>query len=165
MRGWDARGSNTSPGAWGFRAPERNSHKLLCFLGELGWLHPMVDARYPEVAAQLVVQLEGHPATPCLGAATAAARVLMGIMNFEPPSWRSVLLGARPPHHHTDTFKPGTQRQGWQHEVSSRIEEHFKVALLDWLPDSAKASLRSQGGPGRGGTVLHHVPHLFGDTF
>ena len=64
MRGWDARGSNTSPGAWGFRAPERNSHKLLCFLGELGWLHPMVDARYPEVAAQLVVQLEGHPATP-----------------------------------------------------------------------------------------------------
>ena len=97
MRGWDARGSNTSPGAWRFRAPERNSHKLLCFLGELGWLHPMVDARYTEVAAHLVVQLEEHPATPCLGAATAAARVLMGIMNFEPPFWRSVLLGARPP--------------------------------------------------------------------
>ena len=38
----------------------------------------MVDARHPEVAAQLVVQLEGHPATPCLGAATAAARALTG---------------------------------------------------------------------------------------
>ena len=75
------------------------------------------------------------------------------------------LVGRKTPSHHTDTFKPGTQRQGWQHEVSSRIGEHFKVALLDELPDSAKAPLRSPGGPGRGGTVLHHVPHLFGDTF
>ena len=111
---------------------------------------PMVDARHPEVAAQLVVQLEGHPATTCLGAAAAAARALTGIVNFEPPSWRSVLLGARPPPRAPDTFEPGTQRQGWQHEASSRIEEDFKAALLDRLPDSAKASLRSQGGPGAG---------------
>ena len=124
---------------------------------------PMVDARHREVAAQLVVQLEGHPATPCLGAAAAAARALTGIMNFEPPSWRSVLLGARPPPQTPDTCEPGTQRQGWQHEASSRIEEDFKAALLDQLPDKCQG-IPEVPGRARSGTVLHHVPHLFGDT-
>ena len=74
---------------------------------------PMVGARHPEVAAQLVVQLEGHPATPCLGAAAAAARALTGIMNFEPPSWRSVLLGARPHHgHQTPSSQAPSDKDG-----------------------------------------------------
>ena len=143
--------------------------RYFAFWASLADCTPMVDARHPEVAAQLVVQLEGHPATLCLGAAAAAAKVLTGIMNFEPPSWRSVLLGARRPHRAPDTFQPGTQRQKKQHEASSRIEENFKVALLDRLPDSAKASLRSQGGPGAGLSfttcstclVTRFEPHLF----
>ena len=46
--------------------------------------------------------------------------------------------------------EPGTQRQGWQHEASSRTEESFRNVLFTRLPDSTKDSARSQGGPGAG---------------
>ena len=119
---------------------------------------PMVGARHPEVAAQLVAQLEGHPATPCLAAAGNAARALTGVMNFEPPSWHAVLLGARPPATHTRhlrTRDPPTR-------VASLVEENFKNVVLDRMSDSARASLRSQGGPG-GRIAFHHMSHVLGD--
>ena len=45
-------------------------------LGELGRLLAMIRQRHPDVAVQLVHQLEGHPDTPCLQAAADAARSL-----------------------------------------------------------------------------------------
>ena len=39
---------------------------------------PMVHARHLEVVMQMVVQLEGDPQTPSLGAAPEAARQLVG---------------------------------------------------------------------------------------
>ena len=58
---------------------------------------PMIHARHPDVAAQLLGHLEGHPETPCLQEAAALLRSLDGVMGFEPPAWRAVLAGARPP--------------------------------------------------------------------
>ena len=49
---------------------------------------PMVHARHPDVAMQMVALLEGDPETPSLGAAVQAARRLVGVRGFEPPSWR-----------------------------------------------------------------------------
>ena len=53
-------------------------------------------------------------------------------------------------------FEPGTQRQGWQHEASSRIEEDFKAALLDLARQCP--GIPQVPGRARGGTVLQHVP-------
>ena len=49
---------------------------------------PMMFARRPEVASQIVQQLEGHPDSPFLAAAASSARVLSGTMGFDPPSWQ-----------------------------------------------------------------------------
>ena len=56
----------------------------------------MIHARHPDVAAQLLGQLEGHPET-CLQEAAATLRSLDGVMGFEPPAWRAVLAGATHP--------------------------------------------------------------------
>ena len=79
-------------------------------------------ARATQKLLQLVRHLEGNPDPPSLAAAEHAARALSGILGFEPPSWRSLLFGARPAARAPDTFEPGTQRQGWQHQASSRTE-------------------------------------------
>ena len=48
-----------------------------------------------QVAAALVEHLE-KPGTPCLFAVASAARDLSGVGGFEPPSWRELVMGARP---------------------------------------------------------------------
>ena len=59
----------------GLGAPKRKFAQGTLLSGRAGLIaSPWWGARHPEVAARLVVQLEGHPATPCLGAAAAAAR-------------------------------------------------------------------------------------------
>ena len=45
---------------------------------------PMIHARHPHVAAELLEQLEGHPNSPCLQEAATTTRSLVGIMGFEP---------------------------------------------------------------------------------
>ena len=72
---------------------------------------PMIHARHPNVAVQLLGQLEGHPETPCLQEAAASMRSLDGVMGFEPPAWRAVLAGARPPPIQPEEFEP-SQRGG-----------------------------------------------------
>ena len=57
---------------------------------------PMMFARHPEVASQIVQQLEGHPDSPFLAAAASSARVLSGTMGFDPPSWPALCEGVRP---------------------------------------------------------------------
>ena len=115
---------------------------------------PMVHSCHPDIATRLVVQLEGHPTTPCLAAAVDTARQLVGVRGFEPPSWRA-LLSARPPPRNIDDFEPGSRRPGWQHEASSRTEQQFRDMLFAArLSPSAQATIRSQGGPGAGMALM-----------
>ena len=89
----------------------------------------------------------GHSLT----SASAAARSLDGVHGFDIPSWRSLAAGARPPPRDPEDHEPSCPRQGWQHEASSRVEQHFRTLdLLPRLTDTEKTMLRSQGGPGAG---------------
>ena len=106
----------------------------------------MICQRHPEVAGQLVDQLEGFPV---LEAAAAAARSLTGAMGFAPPSWHALAAGARP-EPQPEEFEIRSQG-GWQHEAASRVDRVFRdVDLFSRLDDPAIAMLRSQGGPGVG---------------
>ena len=73
----------------------------------------MIHQRHPDVAAQLVRQLEGHPHTPSLEAAANAARSLRGVQKFELPSWEALTHGVRPAPRQPDEFEPGCERSGW----------------------------------------------------
>ena len=112
---------------------------------------PMIQARNPDVAAALVNELEGFPPTPTLGEAASSARELVGIQGFEPPLWRSLAAGERPPDREPEELEPGTVKQGWQHEASSRVERrHLEEELFPRMGDASRALIRSQAGPGAG---------------
>ena len=49
-----------------------------------------------------------------------------------------------------DAHQPGCSRQGWQHEVSVRLEEEFLESLFPDMVPSRQALPRSQSGPGAG---------------
>ena len=86
-----------------------------------------------------------------LRCAALAARRLDGVQDFEIPSWRALMEGARPPPRDPEDDEPGSQWQGWQHEASSRIEREFRDAqLFPTINDAQRALLRSQSGPGAG---------------
>ena len=74
-----------------------------------------------------------------------------------PPSWQAAAMGARPAPREPDEFEPGSVRQGWQHEASSRVEQQFRQELFRRVPEQVQALVRSQGGPG-GGAALTAVP-------
>ena len=123
----------------------------------------MVHSRHPDIATRLVVQLVGHPTTPCLAAAADTARQLVGIRGFEPPSWRA-LLSARPPPRNIDDFEPGSRRPGWQwqHEASSRTAQQFRDMLFAArMSPSAQATIRSQRWTrsGHGSDDVPDLPH------
>ena len=109
---------------------------------------PMILERHPLVANIMVEQLE-HPRSPCFEAVHSAVRDLTGVGGFVPPSWRELAMGARP--REPEDFKPGSSRDGWQHEAASRVEESFRETnLFPRLGAARKALMRSQGGPGAG---------------
>ena len=87
----------------------------------------MIRQRHPEVALEMVRQLNGVDACPSLHAASGAARELTGVDGFEPPTWDALANGLRPPTHDADEFEPGAKR-GWQHEAASRVES---IKFLD----------------------------------
>ena len=82
----------------------------------------MVSARHQAVANMIARELDGHPVTACLSAASRIARDLVGVGGFEPPSWISLANGARPRIRQPEDYEPGGVRQGWQHEAASRVE-------------------------------------------
>ena len=82
----------------------------------------MVHERHPVVAERIVEALEGGGNTPTLRAVVETAWSLDGVEGFEPPSWRALSRGARPPDHDAVEMEPGTVRRGWQHEAASRVE-------------------------------------------
>ena len=111
----------------------------------------------PAYSHQSVEELEGFPTTPFLRAAADAKKNLTGFLGFEPPSWEAVAAGARPPLREPEDFEPGIVRQGWQHEASSRKEQHFRDEFFKKVSQQVQALVRSQGGP-CAGAALSTVP-------
>ena len=136
-------------GGLGLRSARR-THRSAYWASWADSLH-MVQKRHPGVVGNLLTQLEGVPVGHSLTSASAAARSLDGVHGFDIPSWRSLAAGARPPPRDPEDHEPGCPRQGWQHEASSRVEQHFRALdLLPRLTDTEKTMLRSQSGPGAG---------------
>ena len=104
----------------------------------------MIHNRHPDVAGQLIAQLEGRPESPNMRAASDAAHQLNGVRDFVPPSWRALADGARPQIRDIDNFELGNS-DGWQHVVASKSDEVFAS-----MPDSVVAAVRPQGGSGAG---------------
>ena len=118
----------------------------------------MVQERHPDVASLLVGQL-AHPTTPRLQAVARVARDLTGLGGFQMPSWRELAMGARPGAPEPEHFEPGCTRDGWQHEVASRVEETFRAEdLFARMGDPGKALLRSQGEDQVQGLALSTCP-------
>ena len=142
-------------GGIGLRSAVRTS--LPAYWASWGDCLHMVHQRHPDIAEVLVNHLEAGGDTPYLSAAVAAARELMGVEGFEPPSWSALALGARPPPPQED-FELDALRGGWQHEVSARVERQFRERnVLPVLTDGERALLRSQSGSGAG-AALSTVP-------
>ena len=130
------------------KCPENPPFRLL---GKLADSLHMVQKRHPGVVAHLLTHLEGVPVGQSLTSASAAARSLVGVHGFDIPSWRSLAAGVRPPPRDPEDHEPGSPRQGWQHEASSRVEQQFRgLDLFPRLTDTEKTMLRSQSGPGAG---------------
>ena len=70
----------------------------------------MIHARHPAVSDMIIRELDGHPVTPCLSAASRIARDLVSIGGFEPPSWISLANGARPHMRQPEDCEPGGVR-------------------------------------------------------
>ena len=81
----------------------------------------MVQRRHPQVAAALVTELEGDPASPFLQAASKCKAELTGKMEFAPPSWAALALGEQPPLREPEDREPGTSQRGWQHEACTHV--------------------------------------------
>ena len=113
----------------------------------------VIHNRHPEVAAQLVTALDDEPESRFLCAAERARRDVDGVMGFEPPSWQAAAAGARPEAREPDLYEPGTVRQGWQHEASSRVEQHFRASLFTRVSEQVQALVRSQAGAGAGSAL------------
>ena len=110
----------------------------------------MVRERHPEVADMIVGALDLDPATPILSAVVEAARAVQ-VGGFVPPSWATLSHGARPPPREPDELEPGCSRRGWQHEAAPPTERmHRDTWIMPRLPDSERAALHSQSGPGSG---------------
>ena len=151
-----------------FEATVQKAATLLLSLGHLGlrsalrtrvaaisWSDclPMIQARHPNVAAELFRQMQGFPMSPTLQEAAPARRELMGVMGFEPPTWSQMAAGARAPEREPEDFEPGWVR-GWQHEATSRVHRSFReMDLFPRMNESSRALVRSQAGTG-GGVVL-----------
>ena len=63
-----------------------------CWANWADSLH-MIRQRHPGVADRFVAGLEGGVRTPALGSAVDAARHLLGVEGFVPPSWTELSLG------------------------------------------------------------------------
>ena len=132
-----------SLGGMGLRSALRT--RALAFWASWSDCLPMIQAR------TLVNELEGFPLTPVLGEAASTARELVGVQGFEPPSWRALVAGERPPDREPEEFEPGTVKRGWQHEASSRVErKHREEELFPQMTHASRALIRSQAGPGAG---------------
>ena len=96
----------------------------------------MINFRHPVVAARIIVQLEGDVNGHSVRTAAASAHRLVGARGFEPPTWRVLAASLRLPQDHEE------DKSGWQHEVSSRIEQKHRESLFRALAELEKGLLR-----------------------
>ena len=82
-------------------------------------------------------------ATAFVGALARATTSLTGVCGFEPPTWQALIEGTRP-----SPVEP--EALDWQHVVSSKVEHEHREVVFGRLRPSARAQVRSQGGPGAG---------------
>ena len=106
----------------------------------------MIQERHPTVADQIVYHLEGVFDSPCLSCARRAAASLHGVRGWEVPQWSVLARGLRLEVVEPDACQPGCIRQGWQHEVSSRLEEEFRESLFPDMVPSRQALVRFRAG-------------------
>ena len=106
----------------------------------------MIRTIHPDVAALILLKMQGPDTPPTLAAAASAARCLLGVEGFEPPSWEALANGERPPMREPDAFEPADKRHGWQ-QAASRIERQHRSRLMPRLAAQEQALLRSQSGP------------------
>ena len=121
------------PGGLGLRSAERV--RVSAFWASWADCIPTIHERHPVVADVLVRQLEGHPHTPCLRAASEAAWSLHG--GVEPPSWIAVRDGTRPETREPEEYEPGSTR-GWQHEAASRVDQRLLALRCPLVPRVAQ---------------------------
>ena len=107
---------------------------------------PITTPRHPRVVAQLIEAFNGDHRTRFLRANEEARRDLTGVMGFEPPSLQAAAAGARPELREPDEFEPGTTRQGWQREASSRVEHSFEKGPSTEFPNMCRGLIRPQAG-------------------
>ena len=79
--------------------------------------------------------------------AATTARSLVAIMGFEPPSWRAVMAGARPPPVQPEEFEPCTTGVATRSSVSCGMA-HRETQIFPRMADAAEPLVRSHGGPG-----------------
>ena len=89
-----------------------SAHATFCTFTRTNWF-----SEERVVADVLVRQLEGHPHTPCLRAASEAAWSLNGLLGWSPPLWTAIPNGAIP---ELDSLRSMSQG-GWQHEAASEL--------------------------------------------
>ena len=95
---------------------------------------PPHDTGASSVADQIVYHQEGF-LSPCLSSASRAAANLHDVHGWEVPQWSALARGLRPEVVEPDAHQQGCTRQGWQHEVSNRLEEEFRESLFpDMVP-------------------------------
>ena len=66
----------------------------------------MIWQRHPAVAGELILELEGDPATSCLREVVESVKGLTGVMAFEPTSWRQPDGRGATPTREPDEFEP-----------------------------------------------------------
>ena len=123
---------------------------------------PVLRARLPGVAAQMLAQLQNPDAPgtlPCIRDADMSARILRAD-GFAAPTWEQLFEGLRP--EQPEEREMGELTRGWQREASmtrdlSDLETHFST-----LDTASRALLLSQAGPhgGRAFTVLPTAPEF-----
>ena len=124
---------------------------------------PMIYERHPEIVRVILGSLTEPNPPPSLESVARAARNLEGVEGFEPPSWEALALGERPLRREPDSFEPGGDRHGWQHEAAARVERHFRASLMSRLAEHEKAVAFPKRPSGRYDAVCGSIQRLDSD--
>ena len=134
-----------SLGGLGLRSALRT--KVAAFWSSWSDCSPMIQARHPAVATELVRQLEGFSTSPTLQKASTSSRELTGIAGFEPPTWREMAKGSRGPERELEATR-GVVQSPPIFPRDGSVPQHER---------GIRALVRSQEGTG-GGVALSTCP-------
>ena len=107
----------------GFGPQKRRPNASACFLGKLGRLSSNNYFGETCSSGRPIDQPTSHTHLE----SCHSVHQFTGVREFVPSSWRALAHGARPETREPDQFEFGKSRDGWQHEVASRVEESFRM--------------------------------------